>query len=593
MIAFNFMVDRGGKLVESFLSKKIPQITNFRGLKYSRELNADVVSFSKNSASQSRIPQTSNAYSSAGSQGTEQAVLKEHGLSEIMSETVHSPSKIGQTPVHSPLVPKLPEHYIKVEGQVIPYEYDVHGKLAASYKITPSKSNEYTEIFETRYIDGKPERVSLGQGKYVQFYSADGQMVGARIRVPRTSKMTREEYTQYLEELKKNPPKAQTITPKGPVETPLEKSIKGLVEPQRTVERMIRLDEDGNTIVRFLDDKGSFLRKVKLNPDGRVLEYTNFRTLVSARGLQHDGYLSGQLPSGGRYTSALNSDTPIEQLQQFDEAASKYMRIREQTRYILDSNGEVYRTVQTRRFMPHINGKQSEKNVIQTIDARSLGDGRFVEDIIIANGDKRFARSFWFDQKSGNVHQMDGWCKGLTKEEIELIKSDPFLASRYYNDGLDFVRAEKFNAYKTQNLRDKQTPLLFDNPSNIDELGHYSHGRPYFGGQSWDRHINMTPSHVINGYKEKFINTIHHESRHGFQHQMVDDLNANLLKGEEKAQAQVFADNFAHYRRPRDDGFDAYWKQPVEVDARKAGEAAQKQFEENGKKIDNIFFDFT
>ena len=37
--------------------------------------------------------------------------------------------------------------------------------------------------------------------------------------------------------------------------------------------------------------------------------------------------------------------------------------------------------------------------------------------------------------------------------------------------------------------------------------------------------------------------------------------------------------------------FDAYYKQPVEVDARKAGESAEKQFEKNGKQIDNIFFD--
>lgn len=581
--AVNFIVERGGKLVENFLGKKA-----ITGLKYSSKLKTNVINFSKNSATPSRISQTTNTYSTAaqGTEKAEQFVLKEHGLSEIMSDTVHTPTKIGQTPVHSPLAPKLPEHYIKVEGEVIPYEYDAQGRLATSYKITPSNPREYTEIFETRFVDGKPERVSLGSGKYVQFYDEEGRKVGARIKVQRTSIMTREEVAQYLEDLKKNPPKAQSVIPKTPVETPLEKSINGLNEPQRTAQRLIKLDEDGNTIVRFVDDKGYFLRKVKLNPNGEVLEYTNFRTLVSGQGINGGGFLTGQ-QNGCSYSSVLTGEHPIESVQQFDEVASRYMRVREQSRYILNSKGEVERTIQTRRFTPHIHGNQSGEPVQTLIDARSMGHGKFVEDVIITKKDKRFSRSFWFDQKSGNIHQMDGWCKGLTKEEIELIKSDPFLASRYYNDGLDFARAEKFNAYNTQNLRDKETPLLFNNPTSSSELGHYRHRRSWV---PWETsHINMTPDHIVNGSRGSVVDTMHHESRHGFQHQMVDDLNKNMLQGEEKAQAQIFADNFARYNCP-EKGIDAYFKQPVEVDARKAGEAAQKQFDENGKKIDNIFF---
>ena len=529
-------------------------------------------------------PQVSQA-SAVASHSVDEAgnvVLKEHGLSEIMKETVHTPTPIGQTPVHSPIIPELPEHYIKVEGEVIPFEYDSKGRLAASYKITPSKFDEYTEISDVRYINGKPERVSLGQEKYVQFYSEDGYKVGARIKVPRTSKMSKLEMEQMLEEFKKRP-RAPKPTSTTPVETWLEKTIKGLAEPQGTASRRIALDDEGNTIVRFLDDKDSFIRKVKIDPNGQVLEYTNFRTLMTGQGLE-DAFYAGNFTGGGSFTSRLNSERVLSEVS-FDELKSKYMRINEQSRYILDSNGNVVRTIQTKRFTPHIYGKVGETQAVITVDTRSMNNGKFVEDVVLSKGDKRFSRSFWFDQKTGSIHQMDGWCKGLTKEEIELITSDPYLASRYIEDGLNFVRTEKFNSYRAQNLRDRQIPILF-NPPRGREGGHYCHGDEFWR----KRHINIIPSTVRADNKPWLVNTLNHEPRHGFQYQMVDDLNAGLLQGEEKAQAEIFADNFDHYINI-DTDYKRYRNQPVEVDARHYGEIAQRQFEEFGEKIDKIFFD--
>mgnify|MGYP006916030944 CR=1 FL=1 len=506
-------------------------------------------------------------YSAANAQGTDKAnevVLKEHGLSEIMTESAHTPTKIGQTPVHSPLPPELPEHYIKVEGQIIPCEYDVRGNVVTEYKIVPSKDNPNL--------------------KYVHFIDKEGHTVGAKIPVERTSKMTREEYMKYLDDLKKNP-RPQVTAHAQPQETWLEKTIKGLKAPKGTAKQLVRLDDEGNTIVRFLDKDGYFIRKVKVNPDGHVLEYSNYRQLVSGQGIQ-DAHLSYRYPNGSTCSSR-----PGEQLigdAKFDEKMSNYMHVREESRYILDTKGEVARSIQTRRFTPHEYGKVSETPVITTVDSRSMGSGRFVEDVVITKGDKRFSRSFWFDQKSGNVHTMDGWCKGLTKEEIELIKSDPYLASRYYNDPLDFIRAEKFNGYKTQGLRDKSTPLTFD-PPNGSESGYYQHGRNW-GGTIFGRRINVTPSNVSRDNKPEIVNILHHEPRHGWQHQMVDDLNAGLIQGEQKAQAEIFRDNFRNYTSP-DLDHARYMAQPVEADAFRVGDAAQKQFEQNGKKIDHIFFD--
>ena len=105
------------------------------------------------------------------------------------------------------------------------------------------------------------------------------------------------------------------------------------------------------------------------------------------------------------------------------------------------------------------------------------------------------------------------------------------------------------------------------------------------------RHVNINPTFVVNGNRLSTVNVLHHEPRHGFQYQLVDDLEAGLLLGEEKAQAEIFAYNFDHYKRPRQHGYKAYREQPVEDDAFKYGEIAEKQFEELGKKNDRIFFD--
>lgn len=86
------------------------------------------------------------------------------------------------------------------------------------------------------------------------------------------------------------------------------------------------------------------------------------------------------------------------------------------------------------------------------------------------------------------------------------------------------------------------------------------------------------------------INTAAHEFRHAFQNEMVrraeiTPKEAALIeagqmepptwpyRGVTEAQAIAWGENFANYQVPERDGFDAYWTQPVEVDARTAGEA--------------------
>lgn len=510
-------------------------------------------------------PQLSHA-SAIASHSVDEAgnvVLKEHGFSEIMKETVHTPTPIGQTPVHSPIRQSLPEHYVEFEGQFFEYPTMTSWDLKLQKMVT-TKATHY-EITQAKD----------GINYQIKFYSDTGYLIGTK-KCLRASKMSKQEMEQIIEELKKRP-KGQNPTSTTPVETWVEKTIKSLAEPKGAASRRIILDEDGNTIVRFLDDKDSLIRKVKIDPNGRVLEYTNFRTMFSNQGISNANLTRRGLSSYFKGEMEPDAIPYVEEM-------STYMRVREQSRYILDFDGNVTRSIQTRRFTPHIKGKIGETPTIVEIDTRSMSDGRFVEDVILTRGDKRFSRSFWFDQKTGSVLHTDGWCKGLTKEELELIKSDPYLASRYIGDGLDFVRTEKFNAFKTQGLRDKQTPLTFNVPDNPNEMGHYWH-------YGLARHINITPATAVNGLRGRVVNTLHHEPRHGFQFQMVDDLNADLLQNGERVQAEIFAENFRNYKKPEIHGHEAYSSQPVEVDARHYGEIAQRQFEEIGEKIDRIFFD--
>ena len=52
-VAFNFMVERGGKLAKSFLcSKPIQKPINFKGLKYAPALEKDTVQFANKELAQ-------------------------------------------------------------------------------------------------------------------------------------------------------------------------------------------------------------------------------------------------------------------------------------------------------------------------------------------------------------------------------------------------------------------------------------------------------------------------------------------------------------------------------------------------------------
>jgi hypothetical protein len=74
------------------------------------------------------------------------------------------------------------------------------------------------------------------------------------------------------------------------------------------------------------------------------------------------------------------------------------------------------------------------------------------------------------------------------------------------------------------------------------------------------------------------IGTIAHEVRHSAQNKYVDDY-PDLPPGIDPDEVEDWKENFDDYKTSEDDGFDAYWNQPVEEDAREAGDGYLRDYD--------------
>ena len=97
----------------------------------------------------------------------------------------------------------------------------------------------------------------------------------------------------------------------------------------------------------------------------------------------------------------------------------------------------------------------------------------------------------------------------------------------------------------------------------------------------WIKNKMVIDSTNINGddsYSQlsDLINTVAHETRHQYQHYLIENPDQrpdNISKETIKS----WEENFKNYKKPEDD-FEAYRNQPIEDDARNAGEGAAKDF---------------
>ena len=73
------------------------------------------------------------------------------------------------------------------------------------------------------------------------------------------------------------------------------------------------------------------------------------------------------------------------------------------------------------------------------------------------------------------------------------------------------------------------------------------------------------------------IDTIAHEGRHAYQHYAVEHPGFHP----DEHEVEYWRANFETYLQPNLYGFDAYWMQPVEVDARRYGGVVSALFEDD------------
>lgn len=545
--------------IKILLKKLSMESINPKELQYVPKLKGDVGQFSKKiiaKAKPQRIKEPNvetipiMAASGTGNANASKYVVREHGLSEIMIESEYKPSKLTQCIVDTPYIKRAPkEPYITVEGEYILVPDGSLGK-AVSHRITESEDKLF---------------------KYVQFYDADGMKVDARIKVPRCSPMTKEETIKYFEDLKAGRRKVPTrVEPTPDPIMPSEPNFHGFRIPEGTEPKLYQL-KNGNSFVQFVDKFGNIPRRITLDKNGKVLSYTDTYNF-------NDRHPQG---TSQILSSTENGKTII------DETHSFYSSVVTSSHYVLNEHGGISKTIQSRTITPHRLGV-IENPLSITVETRGMSDGNYWEDITMMRGEKKFKHSFI---KHGNrYYKMSDYCDNLSKEEIEMIKSDPFLASRFYNNPVDVIKAERPNAYKMRKLQDKDTPIYFG-PSESSEDGYYRRFHmPFRNGNDGMIHITQdkcNPESINNiGHK---INILHHETNHGRQHDLIEALKNGTINPADREFAEKLKYAKNHYISPSTN-FNEYMNNFMEVDSYKVGDETEKLFNDNELKILSVFF---
>lgn len=321
--------------------------------------------------------------------------------------------------------------------------------------------------------------------------------------------------------------------------------------------------KDGSSIVRFRNSDGEILREIKCDKSGYPIEYTNYERCYEN--------LHGQITKApdGTYLPVIGKCN-------FDEV------IKKNTYRINDS--EVLSTTQIREVTTH-NGNRVSPTFKTKVERR----GSKFEEVTIESGDKRINEFFvtlGADRKSRLVFDNS---KNLTKEEIRLIQSDPYLSSRYYNDGVEFVNSSSPITYGNEGIRNPERTLITFEAPHRTECGYYmANPRSWTQSEKLGGRINMTPSYVEKGARGDVLNTQAHETRHAHQYDIMEDNQQGKLHGSDK----IFADKLEYardnYVSAKKD-YEAYRNNFMEVDARARGEEVQDLFNTHGENQRRIF----
>lgn len=191
----------------------------------------------------------------------------------------------------------------------------------------------------------------------------------------------------------------------------------------------------------------------------------------------------------------------------------------------------------------------------------------------------------------------------LPQAELDKYAQTPYVFSKNYSKE-DFLKAVAPYAKEKQNVSDLGIKVVNE---KLPET---------FGGVSYGERPRVALDLEKYANNDDIVDTINHELRHQYQHKLVskyskyfilggnkecDSVFTTLLKtlglkkhttiapeiAEEKRLARIFRDNFKHYKdlpktnaeiKKHPEAYEAYWNQPVEVDARNAGEKAKDEY---------------
>ena len=149
----------------------------------------------------------------------------------------------------------------------------------------------------------------------------------------------------------------------------------------------------------------------------------------------------------------------------------------------------------------------------------------------------------------------------MQDEVAELLRQDRF--SRQTWDAADVAERERilqeFHDEVRRIMGNDANPDLVLKPiaprGSVPIGGQYEHG---------SRQIEINSDLLAVGNSHNLLNTVAHENRHAFQHEVVDNPGRHLVSDETRA---IWNDSFSNPIRPEKDP-EGYWEMPTEWDAR-------------------------
>ena len=181
---------------------------------------------------------------------------------------------------------------------------------------------------------------------------------------------------------------------------------------------------------------------------------------------------------------------------------------------------------------------------------------------------------------------LSGWWSNFKEWASTGVWDDPDKAARIKRDKAmakelrDLLKSERFSkkTWKKASVEERKQILteLFEKMQEIYGIEltgitikpiKAEKGFTYGYYTDYNRAICINEDLLKNArnYKDT-IDTLAHEMRHGYQHEVVR--NPDAFQVDENTVTE-WRDNFQDYKTPEDDGDDAYTYQPVEVDARR------------------------